>query len=341
MWPRPAIRFHCAFFGPFCDPAYRSPYKLPLRCYLEYRHHYLRIRWKPFNCSLAVVPSSTSVDSKPTLACLTKHLVRQLERILSIILSNCYTATKERKSRAQAAPDSLPSELDFFKYSQSTQPKRKADDTSTSKLASRKRRKVLSEGAQLESDEDDSDVGGKGGEDDHVPGHRVTVKGRDAPAAISSFMKMKERYNIAGHVMANLEKFGFERPTGIQSHGCPILLEVWMITYACRTSLISTQKRDMAAISPTGTGKTLSYLLPIMSALRAPSSSAETDVAPGVRAIVLAPTKELAHQIHNECLKLALGRKWRLVLFSKATAATLADKAVRDKVGMGRVTGPR
>lgn len=53
----------------------------------------------------------------------------------------------------------------------------------------------------------------------------------------------------------------------------------------------------------------------------------------GVRAIVLAPTRELAHQIYNECLKLAVGRKWRVVLFSKATASTLRDKSVRDKVG--------
>ena len=48
---------------------------------------------------------------------------------------------------------------------------------------------------------------------------------------------------------------------------------------------------------------------------------------------MLAPTRELAHQIHNECLKLAQGRKWRIFLFSKATASTLADKNVRDKVG--------
>ena len=88
----------------------------------------------------------------------------------------------------------------------------------------------------------------------------------------------------------------------------------------------------MAAISPTGTGKTLSYLLPIMTALHAPSSST-AETKEGVRAVVLAPTRELAHQIHNECLKLAQGRKWRIVLFSKATAATLADKLVRDKVG--------
>lgn len=69
-----------------------------------------------------------------------------------------------------------------------------------------------------------------------------------------------------------------------------------------------------------------------MSLLEAPSSS-KSDAGKGVRALILAPTRELAHQIHNECLKLAQGRKWRIVLFSKATAGTLADKDVQDKVG--------
>lgn len=59
----------------------------------------------------------------------------------------------------------------------------------------------------------------------------------------------------------------------------------------------------------------------------------KNDGGRGVRAVILAPTRELAHQIHNECLKLAAGRKWRTVLFSKATASTLSDKNVRDKVG--------
>ena len=71
-----------------------------------------------------------------------------------------------------------------------------------------------------------------------------------------------------------------------------------------------------------------------MSSLGAPISSLKNTTGSGVRAIVLAPTRELAHQIHNECLKLAVGRKWRVVLFSKATASTLRDKNVRDKVGM-------
>ncbi|VDC01933.1 unnamed protein product [Peniophora sp. CBMAI 1063] len=232
-------------------------------------------------------------------------------------LFNKSSALKGRDARTQAVPDSLPSELDFFKYTQSAQPKRKADDAA--KSTSRKRRKVQ-DGDEVESEHesgvDNSEAEGEEEGNARVPGQRVTVKGDGAPDPASSFGSMKERYDIPGHVMSNLEKFGFKTPTGIQSYGCPILLE----------------KRDLAAISPTGTGKTLSYLLPIMSALRAPSSSAETETASGVRAVILAPTKELAHQIHNECLKLALGRKWRVVLFSKATAATLADKVVRDKV---------
>lgn len=104
-------------------------------------------------------------------------------------------------------------------------------------------------------------------------------------------------------------------------------------TYIVLTFIHLSKSRDLAAISPTGTGKTLSYLLPIMASLGAPSSSANSDAGAGVRAIVVAPTRELAHQIHNECLKLAEGRKWRIVLFSKASAATLADKSTRDKIG--------
>jgi ATP-dependent RNA helicase DDX52/ROK1 len=93
------------------------------------------------------------------------------------------------------------------------------------------------------------------------------------------------------------------------------------------------QSRDLVAISPTGTGKTLSYLLPVFTLLKSPVSSSTANAGKGIRAVILAPTRELAHQIYNECLKLAQGRKWRIILFSKATAATLADKGVQDKVG--------
>lgn len=93
------------------------------------------------------------------------------------------------------------------------------------------------------------------------------------------------------------------------------------------------QARDLAAISPTGTGKTLSYLIPMIAKMQAPISSLKNEIGLGVRGLVIAPTRELAHQIHNECLKLVQGRKWRIVLFSKATASTLVDENARNKVG--------
>ena len=31
-----------------------------------------------------------------------------------------------------------------------------------------------------------------------------------------------------------------------------------------------------------------------------------------------------------------MGRKWRIILFSKATASTLADKSVQEKIGQLR-----
>jgi len=49
--------------------------------------------------------------------------------------------------------------------------------------------------------------------------------------------------------------------------------------------------------------------------------------------MIIVPTRELAHQIHNECLKLAQGRKWKVVLFSKATANALSQEGAQDNVG--------
>ncbi|KAJ7124819.1 P-loop containing nucleoside triphosphate hydrolase protein [Mycena crocata] len=206
----------------------------------------------------------------------------------------------------------LPGELDYFRYALGGSGKRKADGYGAASKASKKRK--------VEDESEDDDEGGEDAQEAEDtpsrPRQRVVAKGSDVPPHVDSFSALAERYKTSSLLLSNLAQQGYTHPTGIQSYGIPIMLE----------------SRDLAAISPTGTGKTLSYLLPVMSSLGSPSSSANNDAGAGVRAIVVAPTRELAHQIHNECLKLAQGRKWRVVLFSKATAGTLADKSARDKV---------
>jgi ATP-dependent RNA helicase DeaD len=63
--------------------------------------------------------------------------------------------------------------------------------------------------------------------------------------------------------------------------------------------------RDCVGNAPTGTGKTAAFLLPIL------ESVDERDRRP--QALILAPTRELAHQIGQEFHKLSLGRRVRAV----------------------------
>jgi hypothetical protein len=59
-----------------------------------------------------------------------------------------------------------------------------------------------------------------------MPRHRVTAKGNNIPERVETFEELRDRYHIPPQLMANLTRYGYEYPTGIQSAGCPILLQV-------------------------------------------------------------------------------------------------------------------
>ena len=90
-----------------------------------------------------------------------------------------------------------------------------------------------------------------------------------------------ERFNLKSYILDAVRTLGFEKPTEIQERVLPSLLK--------GNSLIGQ--------SQTGTGKTHSYLLPIMNNLDGGKNE--------VQAIISAPTRELANQIYKEALKIA------------------------------------
>lgn len=88
----------------------------------------------------------------------------------------------------------------------------------------------------------------------------------------------------------NIKKSGYTVPTPIQKHGIPIVLA----------------KRDLMGCAQTGSGKTAAFLIPIIHYLLENTRNVQdmgqsSCVEP--RALIMAPTRELAIQIHDECRK--------------------------------------
>jgi hypothetical protein len=79
--------------------------------------------------------------------------------------------------------------------------------------------------AEAEADSDSS-IPTKPCDSSQLPRHRVAIKGNNAPGRVDTFKELRDRYRIHSRLMDNLKRYGYEHPTGIQSAGCPILLEV-------------------------------------------------------------------------------------------------------------------
>eukprot|EP00347_Sterkiella_histriomuscorum_P016169 403354220 len=113
--------------------------------------------------------------------------------------------------------------------------------------------------------------------------HCITVKGTNVPRPLATF----EEANFPKHIMDTLKTCeGFVKPTPIQSQGWSVALS----------------GRDMIGIAETGSGKTLSFLLPALVHVYAQEVPKRGD---GPIALVLAPTRELAMQIETQCRKFA------------------------------------
>ncbi|KAF8736570.1 hypothetical protein AX14_014310 [Amanita brunnescens Koide BX004] len=116
----------------------------------------------------------------------------------------------------------------------------------------------------------------------------IKVQGRGVPRPITSF----DEVGFPEYLMSTIRAQGFESPTPIQCQAWPMALS----------------GRDMVAIAQTGSGKTISFALPAMLHINAQPLLAPGD---GPIALILAPTRELAVQIQQECTKFGANSRIR------------------------------
>jgi len=93
-----------------------------------------------------------------------------------------------------------------------------------------------------------------------------------------------EAFHLHPTVAAGVEAAGFTEPTPIQAQAIPPVMK----------------GLDVMGLAQTGTGKTAAYVLPILNRLTGKRRGC-------VRALIMAPTRELAEQIHQDIS--TLGRR--------------------------------
>lgn len=139
---------------------------------------------------------------------------------------------------------------------------------------------------------------------------------------------------LCAPLQRNLMKHGFVEPTPVQNEAIPPALA----------------GRDVVATAQTGTGKTLAFLLPVIQSLTShegkpgksglavvrteqraqAEASVVRDGKTGIRALILAPTRELAMQIYDSALKLTQGLNLRAAVVVGGMNETTQLRSIRQ-----------
>ncbi|CAH3013581.1 unnamed protein product [Porites evermanni] len=118
----------------------------------------------------------------------------------------------------------------------------------------------------------------------------LTVHGRNVPKPVFAF----EEAGFPNYVMDVIRREGFQRPTVIQAQGWPVALS----------------GRDLVGIAQTGSGKTISFILPAIVHINNQPLLQRGD---GPVVLCLCPTRELAQQVQQVAINYGRAAKVRSV----------------------------
>ena len=122
-------------------------------------------------------------------------------------------------------------------------------------------------------------------------------------------------FDISDSLKSRLANAGFVTPTPVQAKAIPPALE----------------GKDILATASTGTGKTLSFLIPMIQRMDATSAPSTRGKRGPIRSLILLPTRELAMQVLEAYGKLVPGSKHDSVL----VCGGLSERAQLDNLDRG------
>ncbi len=122
-------------------------------------------------------------------------------------------------------------------------------------------------------------------------------------------------FNISNALKGRLSAAGFKTPTPVQAKAIPPALE----------------GADILATASTGTGKTLSFLIPMIEKMDATSAPSTKGKRGPIRSLILLPTRELAMQVLEAYAKLVPSAKNDAVL----VVGGLSENTQLDQLGRG------
>jgi ATP-dependent RNA helicase DDX23/PRP28 len=115
----------------------------------------------------------------------------------------------------------------------------------------------------------------------------IAIKGKDLPNPLRSW----DESDVPDRIKRVIKSIGYKEPTPIQRAAIPIGL----------------QNRDLIGIAETGSGKTASFVIPMLTYISALPPINDQNYHLGPYGLILAPTRELVQQIELETNKFAKG----------------------------------
>lgn len=124
------------------------------------------------------------------------------------------------------------------------------------------------------------------------------------------------KFNFKNEISIQINEVGYREPTPIQKAAIPMILNGF----------------DVLGLAKTGTGKTAAFVLPILEKIFTTKGKGR-----GVRALIIAPTRELAEQINSTILQ--LGKKIGIKSISVYGGTSLKKQTDALKAGVDIVVG--